>query len=93
MKMKDHAIYEIASGDRRFRVRLFSCSDDSCNLTPEEIEVEEVVGEGFCVPQYSGKVGRTIDLFKAAEEILAKHYGEAKMIEANYSWKPNQIVY
>ena len=88
MKMKDHAIYEIASGDRRFRVGLFSRSDDSCKLTPEEIEVEEVVQEGFCVPQCSGKVGRTIDLFKAAEDILAKHYGDAKMIEANYSWDP-----
>lgn len=91
--MKDHAIYEIANGDRRFRARLFSRSDDSCNLTPEEIEVEEVVGEGFCVPQYSGKVGRTIDLFKAAEEILAKHYGDARMVEANYTWKPNRIRY
>ena len=91
--MKEYATYEIACGDRRFRARLFSCSDDSCNLTPEEIEVEEVVGEGFCDPQYSGKVGRTIDLYKAAEEILAKHYGEAKMVEANYSWKPNRIRY
>lgn len=93
MNNKDHAVYEIVNGTRRFTARFFDCSDESCKLTPEEIEVEEVVGEGFCVPRYSGKVGRTIDLFKAAEEILAKHYGDAKMIEANYSWKPNRIVY
>ncbi len=91
--MKDHAVYEITSGQRRFRARLFSCSDESCNLTPEEIEVEDIVGEGFCAPQYSGKVGRTMDLFEAAEEILARHYGSAKMVEANYSWTPNRIRY
>ena len=91
--MKDHAIYEIANVDRRFRARLFSCSDDSCNLTPEEIEVEEVVSEGFCQRKYIGKVGRSIDQFKAAEEILAKHYGDARMVEANYTWKLNRIVY
>lgn len=91
--MKNHAVYEITSGKRRFRARLFSCSDESCNLTPEEIEVEDIVGEGFCAPQYSGKVGRTMDLFKAAEEILARHYGSAKMVETNYSWTPNRIRY
>lgn len=93
MNNKDHAVYEIADGTRRFTARLFKCSDESCKLTPEEIEVEEVVREGFCVPRYSGKVGRTIDLFKADEDILAKHYGDAKMIEANCSWEPNRIRY
>lgn len=88
MNNKDHAVYEIADGTRHFTARLFNCSDESCKLTPEEIEVEEVVREGFCVPQHSGKVGRTIDLFKAAEDILAKHYGDAKMIGPNYSWGP-----
>lgn len=91
--MKDHAVYEIADKDRRFTARLFGCSDESCKLTPEEIEIEEIVGEGFCVPRYAGKVGRTMDLFKAAEEILAEHYGNAKMVEANYSWEPNRIRY
>ncbi len=91
--MKDHAIYEITSGQRCFKARLFSNSDESCKLTPEEIEIEEIVGEGFCVPKYAGKVGRTMDLFKAAEEILAEHYGNAKMVEANYSWEPNRIRY
>lgn len=93
MKMKDHAVYEITNGQRRFRARLFSNSDESCKLTLEEIEIEEIVGEGFCVPKYAGKVGRMTDLFKAAEEILAEHYGDAKMVEANYSWKPNRIRY
>lgn len=91
--MKDHAVYEIADGRRHFRARLFDCSDESCELTPEEIEVENVVGDGFCAPQYAGKVGRSVDQFKAAEEILARYYGAAKMVESNYAWKPNRIVY
>lgn len=43
-------VYEITSGQRRFRARLLSGSDELCKLTPEEIEVKEVVGEGsvFC---------------------------------------------
>lgn len=91
--MKEHAVYEITDGTRRFRARLFKCSDKLCNLTADEIEVEAVIMAGFCEPKYVGKVGRSIDLYKAAEEILAKHYGEARMVEANYSWKPNRIVY
>lgn len=91
--MKDHAIYEITDAKRRFAVRYFNCSDESCKLTPDETEVEDVVSEGFCQRKYIGKVGRSIDQFKAAEEILAKHYGDARMVEANYSWKPNRIVY
>ena len=91
--MKDHAVYEIAGQNRRFTARLFDCSDESCKLTPDEIEVEDVVCEGFCVPKYAGKVVRTMDQFKAAEEILAEHYGSAKMVEANYSWEPNRIRY
>lgn len=93
MERKDHAVYEIKGKNRRFTVRFFDCSDESCKLTPDEIEVEDVVSEGFCQPKYSGKVGRSIDQFKAAEEILAKHYGNAKMVEANYSWEPNRIRY
>ena len=91
--MKDHAVYEITGQNRRFTARLFDCSDESCRLTPDEIEVEDVVSEGFSQPKYSGKVGRSIDQFKAAEEILAEHYGSAKMVEANYSWEPNRIRY
>lgn len=93
MAMKEHAVYEIADGERRFTVRFFNYSDESCELTPEEIEAEDIVGEGFCDKRYAGKVGRSIDLYKAAEEILARHYGDARMIEANYFWVPNQIVY
>ena len=52
-----------------------------------------MVSEGSCQPKFIGKVGRSMDQFKAAEEILAKHYGGARMIEAKYSWEPNQIVY
>lgn len=91
--MKDHAVYEITGGTRSFTARFFDCSDESCKLTPDEIEVEDVVSEGFCQPKYIGKVGRTMDQFKAAEEILAEHYGNAKMVEANYSWEPNRIRY
>ena len=93
MKNIDHAVYEIVDGARRFTARFFNCSDESCRLTPDEIEVEGVVSEGFCQPKYIGKVGRSMDQFKAAEEILARHYGEARMVEANYSWNPNRIVY
>lgn len=89
--MKDHAVYEIDNGARHFVARLFDCSDESCKLTPDEIEVESVVGDGFCEPKYAGKVGRSIDQFKAAEEILTRHYGKANMVEAIYSWKPNRI--
>lgn len=91
--MKDHAVYEIVGETRSFTARFFDCSDESCKLTPEEIEVEDVIGEGFCDKRYAGKVGSSIDLYKAAEEILAKHYGDARMVEANYTWKPNRIVY
>lgn len=91
--MNDHAVYEITDGTRRFTVRFFNYSDESCKLTPEEIEADDIIGEGFCSKRYAGKVGYSIDLYKAAEEILAKHYGNAKMIEANYSWKPNRIRY
>lgn len=90
---KDHAVYEIASGSRRFTARLFDFSDESFDLTPEEKEIDEVVGEGFCDSRYAGRVGLTIDPFKAAEEILAERYGHARMTEANYKWKPNGIRY
>lgn len=50
MNNKDHAVYEIADGTRHFTARLFKCSDESCKLTPEEIEVEEVVREGVLRP-------------------------------------------
>ena len=43
---KDHVVYEITSGQRCFRARLLSGSDELCKLTSEEIEVNEVVGEG-----------------------------------------------
>lgn len=91
--MKEYAVYEITDAKRRFTVRFFNCSDESCKLTPEEIEAEDIIGEGFCDKKYAGKVGHSIDPYKAAEEILAKHYGEVRMVEANYSWKPNRIVY
>lgn len=91
--MKNHAVYEMVDGTRSFTARFFDRSDESSKLTPDEIEVEDVVSEGFCQPKFIGKVGRSVDQFKAVEEILAKHYGDARMIEANYSWVPNQIVY
>ena len=43
---KDHVVYEITSGQRCFRARLLSGSDELCKLMLEEIEVKEVVGEG-----------------------------------------------
>lgn len=89
--MKDHAVYEITSEKRRFKVRFFNSIDESCGLPPDEIKAEDVIGEGSCDKGYVGKVGFSIDPFKVAEEILAKHYGGAKMIEANYSWEPNRI--
>lgn len=47
LTMKEYAVYEITDAKRRFTVRFFNCSDESCKLTPEEIEAEDVIGEGF----------------------------------------------
>ena len=44
--------------------------------------------KGFLSPEYVGKVGNSIDPFKAAEKILVNHYGSAKMVESHYEWRP-----
>lgn len=89
--MNDRAAYEIADGTRRLTARFFDYPDEPCELTPEEIEADDIIGEGFCSKRYAGKVGYSIDLYKAAEEMPARHYGNAKTIEADCSWKPNRI--
>lgn len=78
--------------NHRFKARLFNSIAKSCELNADEIKAEDVIGERFCDKRFAGKVGFSIDPFKAAEEILAKHYGDARTVEANYSWKPNRIV-
>lgn len=63
-------------------------SKDEKNLTDDEAEAKKAIIKGFHSPEYVGKVGNSIDPFKAAEKILADHYGSAKMVESHYEWHP-----
>ena len=83
------AIYEIGENGSLRAVRVFMRRKDEKNLTDDEAEAKEAILEGFLKPEYAGKVGNTIDPFKAAEKILAERYGYAKMVEAHYEWRPN----
>lgn len=85
------AEYEVGEGEARFTARYFIRPCDATNLTADEIEVRDVVRKGFLRDGMAGRVGLMIDPFKAAEEILAEHYGHARMTEANYEWKPGII--
>lgn len=83
------AKYEIVGidGSRR-NTRFFLRPIDEDALTTDEIEAKGVICRGFLSPEYAGKVGCSIDPFKAAEKILADHYGSARMVESNYEWRP-----
>ena len=80
------AKYEVGEGAARRVVRYFLRPKDALDLTPDEVEAREAIREGFL--GLSGRVGVTIDPYKAAESILAGHYGHARMVEANYDWRP-----
>ena len=60
---------------------------DEFNITKFEKEIGEIVDAGYFAWKPSGAVGSTVDPYIAAEKILAQHYGHAKMIEANYTWR------
>ena len=83
------ATYDINDGKRRFSARLFGGTKEPVELTEDEKEVERIILDSFIKPEYAGKVGNTIDPFKAAEKILAERYGHAKMVEAHYEWRPS----
>lgn len=88
--MSGMAIYEIGIENARKTVRYFLKPSDARDLTEDEEHARDVIRSGFL--DMSGKVGVTIDPYKAAESILADHYGYAKMVEAHYNWEPG-IVY
>ena len=80
------AKYEVGEGTARRVVRYFLRPRDADGLSPDEAEAREVIREGFL--GLSGRVGVTVDPYKAAESILADHYGYARMVEANHDWRP-----
>ena len=83
------AKYEIGAGESRKVVRVFMRHRDEADLSRDEAEAKNAVLEGFLKPEYAGRVGNTLDPYKAAEDILAVRYGHAKMVEAHYEWRPN----
>jgi hypothetical protein len=90
--MSDYAKYEIASNWQVQVARLYMSRPDDYELSPFEFEIEKVIEERIVKPDFAGKYGCTIDPYKAAESILAEHYGYAKMVEAHYEWEPG-VVY
>ena len=80
------ATYEIGLGDDRKTVRFFEYPCDEKDMTLDETEAASVIEQGY--DSLAGKVGVTIDPFKAAERILAEHYGHARMVAADYEWRP-----
>lgn len=91
--MDGHATYEVRQGARTFSVRIFGGTGDEPALSKDDEEALDIVMDGFCEDRFAGKVGYSIDPFKAAEAILAEHYGHAEMVEADYDWHPNRIRY
>ena len=89
--MEDYAIYEVRHGGSLARVTYSTGGSGNLSLGPFEQECKQVVCDGF-LQMEDGEPGFNVDPYKAAESILADHYGYAKMIEAHYEWKPG-IVY
>ncbi|WP_418862562.1 hypothetical protein [Slackia isoflavoniconvertens] len=80
------AKYEIAKERESLTARYFIRPCDAAALTPFEIEVREVIRNGY--EKMDDVVAGRVDPFKAAESILAEHYGSARMVEADYEWRP-----
>ncbi len=80
------AKYEIAKKRENLTVRYFIRPCDAADLTPLEIEVREVIRNGY--EKMDDVVAGRVDPFKAAEKILAEHYGSARMVESHYEWRP-----
>ncbi len=87
----DFAIYEIMRSGEKESVRFSISEYDESNMTEAELEASNVVNEGYLL-MTDGEPGFYVDPYKAAESILAEHYGYAKMVESHYDWKPG-IVY
>ena len=85
------AVYEIMRNGRREVIRFFVNEDDEFDMTEVELEAANIIDGGYCSTG-NGEPGFYVDPYKAAESILAEHYGYAKMVEAHYEWKPG-IVY
>ena len=82
------ARYEIETPQGMRTARLFMRESDEEGMSEFEVEVRSMVRDGFDAGPKDGSIGYTVDPYKAAEEILAKHYGSAEMIEAHYDWRP-----
>lgn len=80
------AKYEIVKERENLTARYFIRPCDAADLTPLEIEVREVICSGY--DEMDDVVAGRVDPFKAAEKILADHYGSAKMVESHYEWRP-----
>lgn len=87
--MSEYAVYQIKPSPASVTVCYSVYADMGRALTEEESAVKKIVSNGFGTTKYRGKAGVTIDPYKAAEAILADHYGCAKMVEAHYEWRPN----
>ena len=81
---EEYAVYEIKKDGKLCRVRY---SDFRFNTTDLEKEVNNIVDKGYD----NWDVGFNVDPYKAAEKMLAEHYGYAKMIEAHYKWEGGVI--
>lgn len=80
----EHAKYEI--GANKNVVRYFLTPQDNGILSQQELEVRDCIRKKLL--NVLVKSNKPIDPYKAAEKILAEHYGYAKMVEANYDWRP-----
>ena len=90
--MDGMAMYRISHGGGFSDVRFFERPCDEKDLSCLEEEARNLIYNGFCEDRFAGKVGNSLDPFKVAETILAEHYGYAKMVKADYDWRPG-IVY
>ena len=91
-RVSDYARYEIMKDGEVEIARLHMLRPKGYELSPFELEIEKVIEERIVKTDLAGKYGCSIDPYKAAESILAEHYGYAKMVESHYDWKPG-IIY
>ena len=81
-----YATYEIKLNGSIKTIKLHFDSPISHFESDLEEQIIDVVADYAL--EHNLKIGLTIDPFKAAEPILSEHYGYAKMVEANYEWRP-----
>ena len=90
--MQGSATYEITMGAKVEKVTLYGSIPEGHVLTDAEEAVLGVFRKGAINARPIGSIGYSVDPYKAAESILAEHYGYAKMVEAHYEWEPG-VVY